>query len=211
MSRIVICSECNGEFKTSTNQLTCSLKCGRSRKSRLRREQSREKVIDKKFKSYCTECGNRIVSYTSVYTCSNECKRVRKARLQKERRCIKANVKTLVCTECHFLFRKGNRKNVCSDKCAKKRKVRLQRESYISLDIPDPIPDLSKLPDDIPDDSRWMAEKDITIAREWVKHPTGNWRRILEEMATAVRRKVKAQNERFNRHKKTYRRGYQSF
>lgn len=357
-----ICSECENKFTSSTDHPTCSFKCGKVRKRRLRREQSQVKKIEDKFKSYCTECDTRIVSYTSVYTCSKKCRLKRKSRLNRERRKGYEKNKDTLCSECGTPTGRYKSLHVCSPSCAKERKKRLQRESYprdecvecgnltegslynqtcsfscesnrdeklkieskhrlerykngssnlhftlsgewnnkycivcksakfdnmrsntcsdkckairtrqvknqttyrnkqkkiYGKEISGPLfhvklprkciecsviifppfysnswicslgcesehkkkeeemlssfekdklgyPDLSQLPDDIPDDSFWMANRDITIAREWVKHPTGNWRKVLENMATALRRKVKSQKHRFIPHHRTY-------
>ena len=209
MSKIIECSECGKEFKTTSyNQLQCSQKCGRERKQRLRREQSRIKKIDDKFKSYCSECEKRIVSYTNVFTCSKQCRHKRKLRLQRENRKSKPR-KLSICKECHCIITEAKRKNVCSDKCARNRKIRLQKDNYERVIHVDPIPDFEDFPFDIPEDSLWMAKRNITIAREWVKHPTGRWRVILEEMASDVRNTVRVQEERRRVHKQLNNRKYE--
>ena len=211
MSIKVKCLECDKEFVTSSeNEIVCSLRCGQKRKKRLRREQSRVKKIDDRFKSYCTECGKRIVSYNNIFTCSKKCNHKRKLRLQRERKVAKPRSKRLICKECHCFITEPKRRHVCSDACGQKRKNRLERYRYGGDVYDESKPDIRDFPFDIPDDARWMAERDITIAREWVKNPTGSWRKVLEDMATAVRRSVKVQKERRDKYKKLNNRKFES-
>lgn len=204
MFRKVKCSECDKEFSTlSENEVVCSLKCGQKRMKRLKREQSRVKKIHERFKRYCTECGNRIISYNNIFTCSKKCKHERKLRIQREQRILNPRVRKVLCSECHCFITDPKRRTICSDKCENNRKNRIKkdREGYY-----EPIPNLDDLPYDIPDDSRWMAERNITIASEWVKHPTGNWRNILEGIATSCRQYIIVQKERRKKHNKLYNR-----
>ena len=54
--------------------------------------------------------------------------------------------------------------------------------------------DLTELPEDIPADARWLCEKSIVEAQEWLKNPRGDKRQRMAEYATHCRNSVNSRN-----------------
>ena len=205
--RFRTCSECGNKYDDHTRAHTCSDECLRNRRNRLGREQLKRKT--------CIECGRKTGRSKYLQTCGVRCEEKREMRIGLQARlrykhltAIGEGVSQQVeeCVVCGDSLDGTDNLIVCSDKCQRERKKSTDRIKAHQRQIdeihryaqstmrgkPRPKrPNPSMFPADIPEDSRWLATRNLTIGREWVKYPTGRWRTILEEMATATRAKVR--------------------